>query len=402
MNVLGTATVVVFWICAGLVCYAYAGYPVLAWILARVFGRRRWPPEISEDDLPLVSLLIAAYNEEAVIEDRVRNALAMDYPPEKLEIVIASDGSSDATPGIVRRYAHRGVRLLDYAHRQGKAGVLNASFPELKGEIALLSDANVRFEPDAVRKIVRWFRDLAVGVVCGRVALTDPPQCRNVSSLYWKYDSYLKQCESRLGALVAVNGAIYAIRKSLYVPVPPDTIVDDFVLPLQAKLRSRCQIVYDCEAICWEESPPDVGSEFQRRSRIGAGGFQSIGLLWPLLYPRHGWIGFTFLSHKVLRWLCPFFLIGMLLSNLALWQHPFFRYTLFAQLGFLLLSLLVALLPARLRAVKPLRLTTMFTTMNAALLVGFWRWLRGGQKAAWRRTPRGGGVGRVPQESSAE
>ncbi len=388
---------VVFWVCLACVCYAYLGYPILVWCLARLFGRLLSPPPQVDADLPSVTLLIAAYNEEAEIEKRVQTALMTDYPREKLEILIASDGSSDATPAIVRRYTDRGVRLLDYKQRRGKAAVLNAAFPEVRGDVVLLSDANTQIDPSALRKMVRWFNDPAVGVVCGRLILTDPDTGRNVDSLYWKYETFLKKCENGLGALLGANGAIYAIRRALHAPIPNDTIVDDFVLPLQAKLRANCRIVYECGAVAWEETPLGIGAEFHRRSRIGAGGFQSIALLWPLLRPRYGWTAFTFFSHKVLRWMCPFFLILLLISNLCLFDDSFYRLIFSGQVGFYLVSLLAAFLPPRLPLLKPLRLTTMFTGMNAALLVGFWRWLRGSQKAAWKRTARvaeaGGSLG---------
>ncbi len=379
----------VFWTCLGCVLYAYFGYPLLLWGLARLCGGRRpRPAEADPADLPSVSLLIAAYNEEAEIDKRVQTALMTDYPPEKLEILIASDGSSDATPAIVRRYADRGVRLLDYRQRRGKATVLNDAFAEVKGDVVLLSDANTQIDPAALRKLVRWFHDPQVGVVCGRLILTDPETGRNVDGLYWRYETFLKKCEGRLGALLGANGAIYAIRRQLFAPIPNNTIVDDFVLPLQAKLRSGCAIVYETGAVAEEETPHGLGSEFHRRSRIGAGGFQSIALLWPLLHPRHGWTAFAFLSHKVLRWLGPFFLIGMLASNACLLGEPLYQAAVLAQAGFYALSLAAALVPPRVRVLKPLRLTTMFTGMNAALLLGFWRWLRGSQKAAWKRTAR--------------
>jgi len=153
-------------------------------------------------------------------------------------------------------------------------------------------------------------------------------------------------------------------------------------------VRTSCAIVYDPQAVAREETPATVESEFHRRSRIGAGGFQSIVLLWRLLDPRQGWIAFTFFSHKVLRWLCPFFMLGLLLTNSVLWQEPFYRLAFFTQAAFYLTSVLIAFVPSRFKSLKPLRITTMFTGMNAALLVGFWRWLRGSQQGAWKRTAR--------------
>jgi cellulose synthase/poly-beta-1,6-N-acetylglucosamine synthase-like glycosyltransferase len=312
----------------------------------------------------------------------------MDYPAEKLDIVVASDGSVDATAAIVRRYADRGVRLLDFGPRRGKAAALNAAVAELKSDLILLSDANTYTDAAAARKIVRWFKDPAVGAVCGRLVLTSPETGDNADGLYWKYETFLKRCESRLGGLLGSNGAIYAIRRGLYFPIPDNTIVDDFVIPLQAKLRTGCAIVYDCEAVAREETAPGVRAEFHRRSRIGAGGFQSIFLLWRLLDPRRGWVAFTFLCHKILRWLCPLFMIGALLGSLLLWDDPLYFGLSCAQVGFYLVSLLAAMVPARFRPLKPLRLATMFTSMNLALLVGLWRFVRGRQTGLWRRTPR--------------
>src|SRR5205085_81616 len=216
---------------------------------------------------------------------------------------------------IVSRYADRGVRLLASAARRGKANVLNSSIPAVKGEVVLLSDANTFTDPQAARHLARWFEDPRVGVVSGRLILTDPATGRNADSLYWKYETLLKKYEGRLGALLGANGGIYAIRRALFTAIPGDTIVDDFVIPLEAKLRTGCGIVYDPEAVAREETAPNVGCEFHRRARIGAGGFQSLGLLWRLLNPARGWVAFTFFSHKVLRWVCPFFLLGLLVSS---------------------------------------------------------------------------------------
>jgi cellulose synthase/poly-beta-1,6-N-acetylglucosamine synthase-like glycosyltransferase len=388
MELTHTILQLVFWGSLLLVAYSYAGYPLLLWLLARRFGRRAAPADLAEADLPSVSLLVAAYNEEAEIDKRVQTALMTDYPRHRFEVVIASDGSSDRTAEIVRRYAGRGVRLLDYQQRRGKASVLNSAFPEVKGDVVLLSDANTATDPRAVRKLVRWFADPRVGVVCGRLILTDPATGRNVDSLYWKYETFLKKGEGRLGALLGANGGIYALRRELFAPIPAETIVDDLVIPLRARLRTGCRIVYETEAVAYEETPAAIGAEFHRRARIGAGGFQSIAWLWRLLDPRQGWTAFAFWSHKVLRWLGPFFLLALLGSHLGLLDLPAYRYGLGVHLGFYLVSVAAAFAPARPRLLKPLRLTTMFTSMNAALLVGFWRWVRGTQKGTWKRTAR--------------
>jgi cellulose synthase/poly-beta-1,6-N-acetylglucosamine synthase-like glycosyltransferase len=378
----------IFWTSAACIVYAYVGYPMLVWCLARLLGRSGQPAAVDPAELPNLSLLIAAYNEEAVIRARLENALAMDYPRDKLEIVVASDGSSDNTAKIVDSFADQGVRLLDYRRRRGKMAVLNAAVPELKGEIILLSDANTDIDAAAPKKLVRWFQDPAIGVVCGRLILVGRETGKNVDNLYWNYETCLKKCEGRLRGLLGANGAIYAMRKSLWDSIPAGTIVDDLVIPLRAKLQSGCEIIYDAEAQAREEISLNVRGEFRRRVRIGAGGYQSLGLLWRLLDPRRGWIAFTFFSHKILRWVGPFFLLAMLACNLWLFDRPFYRVLLLAQLGFYLLALLALVAPLPTRLLKPLLLSNMFIGMNAAFLVGFWRWLSGRQQGMWERTAR--------------
>ena len=176
------------------------------------------------------------------------------------------------------------------------------------------------------------------------------------------------------------------------MPIPPNTIVDDFVIPLLAKMKHGGRLVYDCQAVASEETAADVRAEFRRRARIGAGGFQAIALLWRLLHPRQGWLAFTFFSHKVLRWLCPFFMLGMLGANLLLLHVAAYRILFAAQIGFYLLSLVLTLLPWRGGLLRILRLAPMFTSMNLALLVGFFRWITGRQSAAWHRTARETGI----------
>ncbi len=280
------------------------------------------------------------------------------------------------------------MRLLDYPVRRGKATVLNESIPALGSEIVVLSDANTFFEPTAVRSLVRWFADPAVGVVCGKLVLVDPQAGTNVDSLYWRYENFLKACESRLGALLGSNGAIYALRRDRFVPIASDTIIDDFTIPLLVRIYHRLRIVYDVGAVAHEETPADVSAEFRRRTRIGAGGFQSLMWLWPLLLPHHGWISFAFWSHKVLRWFCPMFLALALAANVLLAGQPLYRYLLAAQMAFYLAALVGIFVPGNGLAPRLLRLTTMFLSMNVALAVGFWRWIAGRQRGTWQRTAR--------------
>ena len=381
--------------CLLTVGFAYAGYPVVIYMLSKLFGRSEKPKPLADDQLPLVSLLIAAYDEEDEIERRLVNAMALDYPADRLEIVIASDGSTDRTCDIVRRVAAANpgrIRLLDYTDNRGKATVLNDAFQTIRGEIVVLSDANTTMREDSLRRLVKWFAIPDIGVVCGRLVMTDPSTGNNVDSMYWKYETFLKKCESKLGALLGSNGAIYAIRKELFPGVPAGTIIDDFYIPLAAKRRYKCRIIYETRAVACEETAISIRDEFHRRSRIGAGGFQSIGMLWRLLWPRHGWVAFAFLCHKVVRWLCPFFLIVAFVSNFFLLDTLFGQVTLALQVGGYTAALAGNWMPSKPKFLRVFRLPTMFATMNAALLVGFFKWLFRNQSGAWKRTERSGEI----------
>ena len=380
-------TEAIFWICLMLVSYSYLFYPVCIWLLTRWFARDRRPPEVALPP-PKVALLIAAHNEAQTIEAKIRNSLALDYPPERLEIVIVSDGSSDATVKIAQRFADPRVRVLDYHQRRGKSAALNAAITQTDSEILVLTDANTNFKTNAVRNLVRWFAAAEVNVVCGRLILTDPKGAENVDSLYWRYETFLKKCEGRLDALLGANGAIYAIRREVYVPIPDNTIIDDFVIPLLSKLRHGGRIIYDLEAIAREETPPTIGSEFWRRARIGTGAYQSLAILWPILSPRYGFTAFAFFSHKVLRWVAPFMVIGMLATNVCLMNHMLYQILFAGQISGLALAAIGAYVPGRSRHAKALRGLTMLAGMNVALFVGFWRWLFGRQTGVWQRTAR--------------
>jgi cellulose synthase/poly-beta-1,6-N-acetylglucosamine synthase-like glycosyltransferase len=239
-----------------------------------------------------------------------------------------------------------------------------------------------------VRRVARWFADRQVGVVCGRLVLTDPQTGQNVDSLYWCYETFLKLREARLGALLGANGAIYALRRDEFIPLPPLTILDDFVLPLTAKLRSGAEIVYEPKATAWEETPARISAEFGRRARIGAGGFQSLAMLRAIFALRHGWLLFAFVSHKLLRWICPLFLLTMLLATVVLIERELYRDLFVAQLAFYTLALVGAQIPGKSLAARIVRLQSMFCGMNLALAVGFWRFLSGRQRAAWQPAER--------------
>jgi cellulose synthase/poly-beta-1,6-N-acetylglucosamine synthase-like glycosyltransferase len=387
LDTFASAFEIAFWVSTAAVFYVYAGYPALIWTASRLFGQRRTPLGTAAE-LPYVSVIIAAHNEEDVIAARVRNLLAIDYPSDRFEILIASDGSTDRTCEIVRTFSSSSLRLLDFPQNRGKAAVLNDAFAHAHGSIAVLSDANTMMDSQAISRVARWFADPSVGVVCGRLVLVDSATGSNADGVYWKYETFLKHCEARLGALLGANGAIYAIRRSLYPTLSQRIAVDDFVIPLLARLNSGARIEYDPDAIAYEDTPPEVQSEFARRSRIGAGGFQSLSLLWPLLNPLRGWIAVSFLSHKLLRWLCPFFLLGSLSASAALSAIDIYRWLFVLQLSLYTLAAAGYRWPRLGSITRAAKLPTMFAAMNLALLAGFFAWASGRQGGTWVRTAR--------------
>jgi cellulose synthase/poly-beta-1,6-N-acetylglucosamine synthase-like glycosyltransferase len=382
---------VAFWLSVCCVVYAYVGYPVVVYVAARLFGRKPEAPTLSPSQAPKVSLVIAALNEESVLEERIENFLSLNYPTDRMELLLASDGSTDGTTAIGRRYADQypgRVRLLDYPERRGKATVLNVTLPQASGEIVAFSDANTFYDKQALQKLVRWFTNPEVGAVCGKLKLISPETGTNVDSLYWRYETFLKSCEGRLGALLGSNGAIYALRRADYVPIAGDTVIDDFMIPMLVKRATGKRIIFDEEAIATEETPADHRAEFRRRTRIGAGGFQSLSRLPHLLMPHYGWTSFTFWSHKVCRWSCPFFLLVAFVANAFLLGSPPYNALFVTQLGFYAVALVGNFVPGRSLPLRVLRLTTMFVSMNAALAIGFWRWISGLQRGTWHRTER--------------
>jgi cellulose synthase/poly-beta-1,6-N-acetylglucosamine synthase-like glycosyltransferase len=301
-----------------LIGYAYVGYPLLVAALCLVRAKRHQTWEIA----PCVSLIIPAYNERKVIREKLENSLAIDYPADRLEILVASDGSEDGTNDVVREYEPRGVRLLALTPRGGKISALNRAIPAASGEVVVLCDANVMFLPDALRRLVRHFADPAVGAVTGdvRIKSEDAPFGEG-EGLYYKYERFLQLRESELGSTVTVDGGMYALRKELFRPLPGDTILDDLIIGMNVALAGR-RVLYDPSAVATENATTDVRQEFRRKVRIVAGAFRELlrgqGVPSPLR-PQLFW---SYLSHKVLRWAVPWLLLLILGMNVALLLRP--------------------------------------------------------------------------------
>jgi cellulose synthase/poly-beta-1,6-N-acetylglucosamine synthase-like glycosyltransferase len=386
---------VFFWCAALLLLHTYFFYPLFLVAIdgvAQAFHNFRSGQAVRRrrDEnaklAPTVSLVVAAYNEASCIQPKLENSLALKYPAERFEVLIGSDGSTDGTNEIVQQCTDRRVKL-SAAARAGKTTVLNRCIPMAHGDIIVLSDANTMIEPEAIEKLVRHFEDPDVGAVCGKLRLYNPTKKDYEESAYWNYESLIKFYEGKRGAVVGANGGLYAIRRRLFTQLPPSTIVDDFVIPLRI-LEQGYKVVYEAEAVAHEETTEDYGKEFGRRARIAAGNFQSLKMVPGLLLPTAGFPAFAFWSHKLLRWCAPALMAAALVANLFLLDSVFYRVTLFAQAMFYALAYLgkAGVLKGTGRRIASI--AYYFVTMNMAIVVGFWRFLRNAQKAAWDRTAR--------------
>jgi cellulose synthase/poly-beta-1,6-N-acetylglucosamine synthase-like glycosyltransferase len=371
-----------FWISASVLVYAYAGYPLLIGLLSRVARRR--PTRVSSE-LPNVSLLISAYNEARVIEEKLVNALALDYPKDRLEIVVVSDCSDDATDEIVQRFASERVRLVRQNARLGKSAGLNLAVPQTSGDVLVFSDANAMYRPDAIRQLVKHFGDAKVGYVVGNARYLDKgseTQAAESEGLYWKLETWLKKKESSFYSVVGGDGALYSIRRELYTPLRPADI-NDFLNPLQIIGRGFLGI-FEPAAVCYEEAAGTFSKEFRRRVRIISRSLQAVwsapGALNPLRHTRH-WI--LLVSHKLLRWFAPFLMLAMLLSSALLWNLPVYRAATLVQLAFYALALLGGLLQERGKNFRALSVPFYFSLLNLASLVACFKWITGDLSGTW-------------------
>jgi cellulose synthase/poly-beta-1,6-N-acetylglucosamine synthase-like glycosyltransferase len=343
------------------------------------------------DFLPDVTLVIPAYNEAAVIRSKIENSLAIDYTRERLEIVVASDGSDDGTNEIVEQYAGNGIKLRAFAPRAGKISVLNRTVPYTRGEIVVLCDANVMFHEGALKRLVPHFADPEVGAVTGdvRIASQDAP-FGNGESLYYKYERFLQSAESSLGSTVTVDGGMYAIRRHLFRPLPADTILDDFVIGMNVALAGH-RVLYDPRALASENATLDVAQEFRRKVRIVAGGFRELVRGHGVPAPRRPQLFWSYVSHKLLRWLAPWCLLVLFGASVALyWREGPARVALallLPQCAFYTCALVGASRPnARWPAL--IGVPFYFCMVNAAAWLGSIRGLLGIETVTWRKAAR--------------
>ena len=387
-----------FWISVGMIVYCYAIYPLILILFASVqqvwedlsfaIGRKDRRQRALPDFLPSVSLIFSAYNEETVILEKMRNCAETEYPQNRLEILVGCDGCSDRTADLARTAQLPNARIFEFSDRGGKPAMLNRLAKEARGEILVLTDANTMLDSNAVRMLVRHFSNPRVGCVSGELRLQTPDGSPVAEGLYWRYETFLKFLEGRLNLLLGANGAVYAMRKSLFTAIPPQGIVDDFLVAMRIR-KAGHRLIYDTEAVGYERVAPSLRHEFSRHVRIGAGNFHALRYTLPLLAPSAGWVAFSFWSHKILRWLVPFALLAAFISAFGLaFEDPW--YGAIAAGGGLLAFLALVGYRLELRNVRRavFSLPFYFLSMNLALLLGFVRFLSGRQGLTWQTTVR--------------
>ncbi|MEO1051435.1 MAG: glycosyltransferase family 2 protein [Bacteroidota bacterium] len=383
---------VVFWACIFIVFYAYLGYGMVLYGIVKL--KRIFKGKFSIDDLTdyhEVTHLIAAYNEEDFIAEKIENSLSVDYPKDKMKVMVVTDGSNDSTAEIVSGYTD--VTSFHKDERKGKIHAVNRVMEHVKTPIIIFSDANTLLNEDAIKNIVRHYDNPKVGGVAGEKRILKKTKDNAAGAgegLYWRYESFLKKLDSELYSVVGAAGELFSLRTELYEPVKADTIIEDFYLTLN--IASKGYIIrYEPDAYATETSSESVGEEFKRKVRIAAGGFQSIVRLRKLLNIfKYGWLSFQYTSHRVLRWtLAPLALLLALLTNawLAI-DNWFYMALLVLQILFYILGLIGYRLQKRDIKVKVLFVPFYFSMMNWAVYLGFRKYLLGNQSVVWEKAKR--------------
>src|SRR3984893_807828 len=371
----------VFWTALAALAYVYMGYPLLLTIVAPFVKPRR--ADIGYK-LP-VSFLIAAYNEETGIKKKLEQSLALDYPPNLIEIFVLSDGSTDRTDAIVESFGDPRVHLLRIEGRRGKTHAQNEAVKKANGDILIFSDATTVYHPHALQFIASNYADPSVGAVSGRYQYFDPAGKSPTglgSIAFWNYENLVKSQQSRIRTITGCCGCIYSVRRIAYSDLSPD-VISDLVQPLHV-IRKGYRVVFEDRALAFEETTQSTSEEFSMRVRVVTRGIRGLLSVRDLLNPwKYPWISLQLWSHKLLRWMVPLFLSVLLAANTLLIESRLYRFTLAGQLFFYAAALLNMLLPLH-RQWKPLGIPLFFCTLNAAALVSMFEICRGRKYVTWQ------------------
>jgi biofilm PGA synthesis N-glycosyltransferase PgaC len=386
---------ILLWFSLFIAFYAFFGYGILLFIIIkikRIVSGEVVIPAIIPDQLPTCTIIVAVYNEESLLDEKIKNTLALNYPTEKLEFVFITDGSTDGSAEIVRAYPQ--VRHMHSDERKGKIAAVHRAMKTVTTKVVVFTDANTFLNEDALVNICRHYSDITVGAIAGEKRVySSGANATAGEGFYWKYESKLKAWDSELYSVVGAAGELFSIRTELYQPVPPDTILDDFMISLLLTQKGY-RVIYEPAAFATETASQNVTEELKRKIRIAAGGIQSIirlkGLLNPLPYPV---LTFQYVSHRVLRWtIVPFLMMLALLINLIIVFSGSISLTyqllLLAQVGFYLLAISGWIMEERHIKIKIFFIPYYFCMMNYAVVMGIGRYFSGKQSAIWEKAKR--------------
>jgi cellulose synthase/poly-beta-1,6-N-acetylglucosamine synthase-like glycosyltransferase len=379
-----------FWTCVFIVFYVFVGYGMLISILAKIKGTK--PIEaLVDEDLPEVTFLVAAYNEEEIIEEKIKNTLALDYPKDKLKIKIVTDGSNDGTNDIVSRFSE--AELCFKPERAGKIAAVNRVMPSVESALTVFTDANVMINKDGLKNMIRHFQSNLVGAVSGEKTVLSKEEDGASSSgegFYWKYESFLKRKDAEWNTLVGSAGELFAIRTHLYENIDTNTLIEDFVMTMKLSAKGY-KVAYEPQALAMETGSANIEEETKRKVRISAGGIQAVIMLMPLLnFFKYGKLTFQYISHRALRWtLMPLALVGAFTSIFFLAPQGW-SYDLIMRLE--LIFAILALAGYAMRngetKIKALYIPYYFIYMHYCVVLGWIKYFRGKQQVTWDKAKR--------------
>lgn len=385
---------IAFWISIAVIFYTFFGYGILLFLLVklRIFlvGKRKVPG--NDGKWPTLTVVVAAYNEERFIEDKIKNTLSLQYPKDKINYIFVTDGSTDRTTEIISKFSK--IQLLHLAKRNGKIAAIHRAMNEVTTEIVVFTDANTFLNHEALLNICRHYQDSLTGAVAGekKVHIEQKANATAGEGFYWKYESKLKAWDSELYSTAGAAGELFSIRKKLYTPVKPDTVLDDFMISMLI-VQKGCRIVYEPQAYAIEKGSENIAEELKRKIRIAAGGIQSILRLKALLNPfRYPLFSFQYVSHRVLRWtITPFLMLFALVLNVLIVcaeSGILYQVLLTLQVLFYTSSITGWLLEKKELRIKFLFIPYYFVMMNYAVVAGIQRYCFGGQSAVWEKAKR--------------
>jgi len=385
---------IIFWILLGIIFYTYIGYGIVLFLMIRIkrIFKKQKKVMLTADQLPVVTLLIAAYNEQDFVAQKVKNTLELNYPKAKLHQIWVTDGSNDNTPTLLKSY--KDIEVLHKPERSGKIAAMNRAMKYVKTPIVIFSDANTILGENSIMKIAQMFSNPKTGCVSGekRIFNTEKEAAAGAGEgIYWKYESALKRWDAELNTAVGAAGELFAIRTELFNEVEPDTLLDDFIISLRVAMQGY-KIDYDPEAYAQETASANVKEELKRKIRIAAGGIQSVVRLYPLLNIfKYRLLSFQYISHRVLRWtITPVALLLLLIVNVILAaSSELYLVILALQAMFYVSAFIGWKLENKALKVKIFFIPYYFYIMNYAVFMGFGRYLRNSQSVNWERAKRG-------------